>query len=108
MRYYGTPKEDGSNFAPEAIALSASAPELLEGFMAEDDVEPHLPGLGPVEFTTGLPDFTGLTLAQAYDAAEKAKVKLVAQGSGIAVGQDTPAGPVDAGSPVRVVFAPLT
>lgn len=110
MRYYGVPRDDGKDLAPETIALSADAPELLEGFMAEDDVEPHLPGAGPVEFTTGIPDFTGLTLPQALDEAEKAHVKLDAQGTGLAVGQDTPPGPVPEGEPsvhrVRVVFAP--
>ncbi len=106
MRYYGVARNDMEGVAPESIALAGDAAELLEGFMAEDDVEPSLPGAGPVEFTTGLPDFTGLSLAQAYDEAEKIGIELVAQGTGLAVGQDTPPGPITRGAEVRVYFAP--
>ena len=60
-----------------------------------------------VEFTTGLPDFTGLTLTQALAEAEKAHVELRATGSGLAVGQDLPPGPVQAGATVTVHFQPL-
>ena len=70
------------------------------------DVEPALPGSRKVAFTTGLPDFTGLTLVQALDEADKAHVQLRALGTGIAVGQDTPAGPVNSGSVVTVHFSP--
>jgi cell division protein FtsI (penicillin-binding protein 3) len=61
-----------------------------------------------VTVTTGLPDFTGLTLAQALDLAQSAKVDLRAVGTGIAVLQDRQPGPVDSGSPVRVYFEPPT
>ena len=106
MTYYGVPEEDASSGVQELIALAADAPELVDGFMAEEEIEPTLPGQGPVEYTTGLPDFTGLTLTQAYAAADRANVELQAQGSGLAIGQDTPPGPVQSGSTVRVFFEP--
>lgn len=106
MTYYGVPREDGSVPVPERIALESDDPKMSEGFLAELDVTPHLPGEGPVKFTTGLPDFTGLTLSQAVQQAEKADVVLVASGSGIAVGQSVPPGPVDSGTEVKVHFEP--
>ncbi len=106
MTYYGVPREDGSVPTPERIAIEGDDPRVTEGFLADLDVQPNLPGEGRKKFTTGLPDFTGLTLTQALDAAETAKVDLVASGTGIAVGQSVPPGPVDSGTEVRVHFEP--
>jgi len=107
LAYLGVPTRDGKLPAPEVIALAEDAPELLEGFIADLDVQPSLPGRRAVEFTTGLPDFTGLTLTQALSEAEKAHVELRATGTGLAVGQDVPPGPVQAGAAVTVHFQPL-
>lgn len=110
MSYYGVAREDGVSTTPEVISLAQDAPELLEGFAAELDIEPHLPGQRAIEFTTGIPEFTGLTIAQAYQAAQSAHVDLQAQGTGLAVGQDMAAGPLPEGSEgrakVTVFFAP--
>jgi cell division protein FtsI (penicillin-binding protein 3) len=46
-------------------------------------------------------------LAEALDAAEVAQVELRAIGSGIAVMQDVPPGPVKKGASVRVLFEPV-
>ena len=106
LTYLGTPREDGSAPRPATITLEASAPEMAEGFIPDLDVEPRLPGERGVSFTIGVPDFTGYTLAQAYDAAENAGLVLHATGTGIAVGQDLPPGPIesDQARDVRVVF----
>ncbi len=108
LTYLGVPREDGSAPRPETITLEASAPEMAEGFIPDLDVEPRLPGERGVTFTMGVPDFTGLTLAQAFDAAENAGLVLHATGTGIAVGQDLPPGPAEGDQPrdVRVVFEP--
>ena len=106
MTYLGVPREDGKSAIPDEIELAASDPKVVDGFIPDLDVEPALPGARKVAFTTGLPDFTGLTLVQALDAADKAHVQLRAIGTGIAVGQDTPAGPVKSGALVTVHFEP--
>jgi cell division protein FtsI (penicillin-binding protein 3) len=107
LAYLGVSSKDGTLPAPEVIALAEDAPALLDGFIADLDVQPALPGRRVVEFTTGLPDFTGLTLTQALAEAEKAHVELRASGTGLAVGQDVPPGPVQAGAKVTVHFQPL-
>jgi cell division protein FtsI (penicillin-binding protein 3) len=106
MAYLGVPRDDGTVPPPETIKLAADDPDLLEGFIPDLDLEPDLPGRRKVTFTTGLPDFTGLTIAQAFDAAARAEVELRATGSGIAVGQDLPPGPTESGARVHVVFEP--
>jgi cell division protein FtsI (penicillin-binding protein 3) len=104
MTYLGVPRSDGTTPQAKRVAIAANDPKLVEGFIPEIDVEPALPGERRVKQATGLPDFTGLTIAQAFEAAETAKVELVATGSGIAVGQDLPPGAVDSGTRVHVHF----
>ena len=106
MAHMGVPREDGTIPSPDTIRLRESNTRLVEGFIPDLDVEPDLPGTRKVAFTTGLPDFTGLSLAGAYDAAEDAHIELRALGSGIAVHQDRPPGPVQSGALVRVFFEP--
>jgi cell division protein FtsI (penicillin-binding protein 3) len=107
LAYLGVPGKDGKVPVPDTIALAADAPALVEGFIPDLDVQPPLPGHRVVEFTTGLPDFTGLTLTQALAEAEKAHVDLRATGTGLAVGQSVAPGPVQAGTEVTVHFQPL-
>ena len=107
LAYLGIPGDDGAVHVPDTIALAADAKELTEGFIPDLDVQPPLPGHRVVEFTTGLPDFTGLTLTQALAEAEKAQVELRATGTGLAVGQSVAPGPVQAGAEVIVHFQPL-
>lgn len=107
LAYMGVPGEGGILPTPKPIAIAENAPELVDGFIPDLDVQPALPGKRVVEFTTGLPDFTGLTLPQALAEAEKAHVELEATGTGLAVGQSVPPGPVQAGEVVRVHFQPL-
>jgi len=106
LAYMGVPTEDGGA-APKPIAIAVDDPELVDGFVPDMDVQPSLPGRRVVEFTTGLPDFTGLTLPQALAEAEKAHVELVARGTGLAVGQSVAPGPVEAGAEVTVLFQSL-
>ena len=112
MAHLGVPRDDGSAPPPpKAVTLAMTDPRLTEGFIPDLDIEPDLPGhrrRPALTITTGLPDFTGLTLAQALDLAQAAKVDLRAVGTGIAVLQDRQPGPVDSGSAVRVYFEPPT
>jgi cell division protein FtsI (penicillin-binding protein 3) len=104
LAYLGIAGKGGKLPAPKTIALAEDAPALVDGFIPDLDVEPARPGHRVVEFTTGLPDFTGLTLVQALAEAEKAHIELRATGTGIAVGQSVAPGPVEAGTPVVVHF----
>lgn len=106
MEHFGIPRDDGSRPTPDPIALMNTNQELVEGFAALVDVEPTLPGQGPRHLDGGIPDFTGLTIAEALDAAESAHVTLVARGSGIAVMQDQPPGSTETPTSVTVYFEP--
>ncbi len=112
MVHLGVSRDDGTAPpAPRPVTLAADDPKLELGFIPELDVEPDLPGhrhRPAVTVTTGLPDFTGLTLAQALDLAHNAKLELKASGTGIAVLQDRQPGPADSGSVVQVYFEPPT
>ncbi|PCC72800.1 cell division protein FtsI (penicillin-binding protein 3) [Nannocystis exedens] len=115
MTHLGVPRDDGKTPpAPKPVVVAAKQMEAELGVLADIDVEPSLPGAeergsgaaAHPKVTTGMPDFTGLTLAQAVDLAGRAKVELRASGSGVAVSQDVPPGQVESGRVVQVVFAP--
>lgn len=112
MVHLGVPRDDGTAPPPpRPVTLASDDPKLELGFIPELDVEPDLPGhrhRPAVTVTTGLPDFTGLTLAQALDLAHDAKLELRATGTGIAVLQDRQPGPAESGSVVQVWFEPPT
>lgn len=106
VQHMGVEREDGTRPSPSPIALMADNAKLVDGFTPTLDVEPALPGQSPAVVDGGLPDFTGLTLAEALDAAHEAEVELRAIGTGVAVMQDTPPGPIDRGKAVTVYFDP--
>ncbi len=106
MLHLGVPRDDGSRPSPDPIALMTDNVRLVEGFTPIGDVEPGLPGTRPLSVDGGLPDFTGLSLVEALDAAEGLGVKLVARGTGIAVMQDVPPGPLEGADRVTVYFEP--
>jgi cell division protein FtsI (penicillin-binding protein 3) len=106
MEHLGVERQDGTRPTPDPIALMTDNTRLVDGFTPLQDVEPDLPGQRPIAVGGGLPDFTGLTLAEALDAAEEAEVLLHAVGTGIAVMQDAPPGPVNTGSRITVFFEP--
>lgn len=109
MTHLGVPRDDGAAPPPpRPITVAAAALPAELGALAEVDAEPDLPGHAPARprVTTGLPDFTGLTLAQAIDVAGRASVELRAVGTGVAVLQDIQPGPVESGQAVRVFFEP--
>jgi cell division protein FtsI (penicillin-binding protein 3) len=112
MVHLGVPRDDGkAPPAPRPVTLTMADPRLELGFIPDLDIEPDLPGhrhRPAVTVTTGLPDFTGLTLAQALDLAQDARLELRAVGTGIAVLQDREPGPADSGSVVQVYFEPPT
>jgi cell division protein FtsI (penicillin-binding protein 3) len=107
MLHLGVPRDDGSRPTPDPLLLMTNNTKLVEGFTPIGDVEPELPGQRPISVDGGLPDFTGLSLVEALDAAEGAGVELAAKGTGIAVMQDVPPGPMEPGvSAVTVFFEP--
>jgi cell division protein FtsI (penicillin-binding protein 3) len=106
MEHLSVPRDDGKQPGLDPIALVGRSDKLARGFRPLADVEPPLPGHRPAASTGGLPDFTGLTMVEAIDAAERANVAVRAMGSGVAVLQDTPPGPVEPGHTVVVYFEP--
>lgn len=104
MTHLGAEREDGTRPSPDPIRLMADNTMLLEGFTPTTDVEPSLPGQRRPSVSAGLPDLTGLTLVEVIDVAERLDVRLRPQGTGIAVMQSLPPGPVDRGSVVEVLF----
>jgi cell division protein FtsI (penicillin-binding protein 3) len=106
LEHLGVPRDDGTLPTPDPIRLLASSIELAKGFTPVLDVEPALPGERAIEVDGGLPDFTGLTIAEAIDAATEASVELRPVGTGIAVMQDVPPGPVPDSGVVQVFFEP--
>jgi cell division protein FtsI (penicillin-binding protein 3) len=114
MTHLGVPRDDGKTPpAPKPVVVAAKEIAAELGVLADIDVEPSLPGTtrgsGAAAHPlvkTGLPDFTGLTLAQAVDLAGRSHVELRAVGSGVAVAQDVPPGQVESGRVVQVTFEP--
>lgn len=106
MAHLGVEREDGTRPAPDPIRLMADSTMLVEGFTPITDVEPHLPGQRGPSVSGGLPDLTGLTLAETLDTAERLKVRVRPQGTGIAVMQSVPPGPIEEGAVVDVLFEP--
>jgi cell division protein FtsI (penicillin-binding protein 3) len=104
MAHLGVEREDGTRPAPDPIRLMADSTMLIEGFTPTIDVEPRLPGQRGPSVSGGLPDLTGLTLAETLDTAERLKVRVRPQGTGIAVMQSVPPGPVEEGTVVDVLF----
>ncbi len=104
MLHLGVPRDDGSRPSPDPLELMTNNVKLVDGFTPLGDVEPELPGQRPISVDGGLPDFTGLSLVEALDAADGSGVKLLARGSGIAVMQDIPPGPMEPGTDAVTVF----
>ncbi|MCH9688244.1 MAG: hypothetical protein K0V04_42830, partial [Deltaproteobacteria bacterium] len=104
MTHLGVEREDGTRPAPDPIRLMASNTRLVEGFVPTTDIEPRLPGQRQPSVSAGLPELTGLTLAESLDVAERLGITLRPQGTGIAVMQSHPPGPIDEGAVVDVLF----
>ncbi|TPV96638.1 MAG: hypothetical protein B7733_03800 [Myxococcales bacterium FL481] len=104
LTYLGVPRIDGTR--PELVdePLAAAASRISTGFIPELDIEPELPGTRRVSLAGGVPDFTGMTMTQAFDAAAQAGIAWRAVGSGLAVGQNTAPGAAEVTGPVVVHF----
>jgi cell division protein FtsI (penicillin-binding protein 3) len=88
--------------APPAVETGAAAADESESpaaGAAADEAEPA----GPQR---EIPDFTGMSLGEALDAARKAQLPLEVAGSGRAVAQEPPPGRAPLGARCRVKFAP--
>lgn len=104
MTHLGVPREDGLAPPPDPIRLMASNVKLTDGFVPTTDIEPRLPGQRRPSVAQGLPDLTGLTLVESLDVAERLGVSLRPSGTGIAVMQSHPPGPIKEGEVVEVQF----
>jgi len=117
LRYLGVPAdesaptdEDGDEMAEErglphsdvgeseASATEAPAP-------AETETETEAPP-APAPGSIPIPDFRGLTVAQALDVARRHHLPVIVEGSGRAVEQSPLPGYAGPGSECRIVFAP--
>jgi cell division protein FtsI (penicillin-binding protein 3) len=87
--------------APEAAPVD-EAPPLDSELDADDD----LPPAGPGEAIVVIPDFTGMSVAQAVAAARAAGVKIELEGSGRAIKQFPAAGRAMKSISCRITFDP--
>jgi len=104
MAHLGVERNDGTRPAPDPIRLMADNILLVEGFIPTTDIEPRLPGQRRPSVSRGLPDLTGLTMSETLDVAETLGLTLRPRGTGIAVMQSHPPGPVAEGAVVEVLF----
>jgi cell division protein FtsI (penicillin-binding protein 3) len=80
-------------------AVAADDDRAADGFVALREPAPAGGG-------SEVPDFTGLSLAEALEVAHRLGLRPVLVGSGRAVGQSPGPGTADPGTTVRIVFAP--
>ncbi len=111
LTHLGVPPDFGDVTPPKPMVVKAAASPGKPVVVAEEEdqgVEPLLPGKRPkkVVITTGVPDFTGLTIAEVLDTAEQNKLDIEALGTGLAVMQDVAPGSAEAGTKIRVYFEP--
>ncbi len=102
MELYAVAPDDDAALQPRAVVLSSTG-ALQEGFVAQSDIEPPLPGKKS-RTSSGLPDFTGQTMAEVLDGAHALHVHVRLHGSGLAVMQDHAPGPIARGTRVNVYF----
>jgi hypothetical protein len=96
LRYLGVPTEKGTETADKEPPASASA--MDEGApVAEDEVVQSGPG--------GMPDFTGLGVAEALELAGQHGIRVEVEGSGRAIRQFPPPGAPSEAAECRIVFA---
>ena len=110
MTYLGVPpQEDAAGEAVEQQPLVSIVDHPRDqAASAIDPEEPPLPGGDEprARYTTGLPDFRGMTLQEAIIAARRSRIALRVHGTGLATSQSLEPGPVAAGTTVDVQFAP--
>ncbi len=106
LRYLGVPTEKGTEPADKAPDKApdrekepaASAAAMDEGApLAEDEVAQSGPG--------GMPDFTGLGVAEALEVAKEQGIRVEVEGSGRAIRQFPPPGAPSKAAECRIVFA---
>ena len=100
LRYLGVPTEKGTETAGANADKEppASASAMDEGApVAEDEVVQSGPG--------GMPDFTGLGVAEALELAGQHGIRVEVEGSGRAIRQFPPPGAPSEAAECRIVFA---
>jgi hypothetical protein len=119
LKYLGVPATEPIEppKAPAPAPASASAPvpaSAPDEPAPPPDPEPDaildtgdLPPAGPNEPIVMIPDFTGMSVAQAIAAARASGVKLEIDGTGRAVSQFPPAGRAVKSITCRVTFDPM-
>jgi len=100
LRYLGVPTEKGTE-TPPAAAASAAAP-MDEGAPPEAMDEDEMASAGAAG---GMPDFTGLGVAEALELAREHGIRVEVEGSGRAIRQFPPPGAAHKPAECRIVFA---
>ena len=98
LRYLGVPTEKGTDASAPADAAAPIATD--EGAPADEEVPEALasdPG--------GMPDFTGMGVAEALELGVKRGIRVEVEGSGRAIAQFPPPGAPSKAAECRIVFA---
>jgi cell division protein FtsI (penicillin-binding protein 3) len=98
----GAPAADAARPAAAPTPSNDDVPPIDSDLDADDD----LPPAGPGEAIVVIPDFTGMSVAQAVSAARAAGVKIELEGSGRAVKQFPAAGRAMKSISCRITFDP--
>ncbi len=108
LRYLAVPPEDerDDSDTPAGAAFDPERHEVALAAAVDTGMEPDLPGARGKRVQLGVPDFHGLSMAEALELAERSGLRLVPKGTGIAVAQDPPPGPTPPDGRVRVLFEP--
>lgn len=105
LRYLGV-EPDKAASDRRARAARSSVPEATRASGGEEQLAPPLPRATGARGRVRVPDFTGMSMAEALRAAHAAGVRIIPQGSGRATAQSPGPGPGAAGIVCRVAFRP--
>lgn len=91
---------------PEAERLGSDEPLLEQLSELEGSVDEHEGDAAPARPLAAVPDFKGMSIAEAVRAARRAGIELAPEGSGLAWSQSPRPGMAERGALCRVVFRP--
>ena len=104
LKYLGVPPDAPTTANFLAAAPAAKAPSSIASALLEE-AEPS-PSRTDTPGHTAVPDFTGMSVPEAIEAARQAGVRPALEGTGRAVGQSPGPGPAADGARVRIQFEP--
>ncbi len=109
LRYLAVPPAAGDGEAKPPAPAGDVRPvrdRVVLAGAADEGMEPDLPGRRGRRLGAGVPDFRGLSMAEALELAERLGLSLRVEGTGIATVQDPPPGPAPDDRHVHVLFEP--